>query len=397
MATDIFSLLFSSYKDYQKQSLIQANQRKSKVGDTTYSLSSVDYNPTTRAAKITFECTKQYRTVERYVTRNYEKHPVYSDWKYKTTYIKKNIKLTNENLEALNRHEDDLISDFAAEIIALLENDDMIPSWLRKEWLRRQWKDEVAKLDDKKNQKKREHAQAVSQANNEIEALKGAVKKAEKKARRPRKKLDRINRKIEKLRARKKSTKREQRLLKKQEKWGQICADVENQINNHLSKVRVIELQIGVLDENFKSDTQKLDNQAEALHQEYIASKKQIQPLITTFQQDNEFIPLKTFMGIKYEKIVGCYVIHNTEKNRYYVGQSKDVMKRLKTHFRGTVPNSMVFAEDYFSSQLKNKDDLYTVKVIRCQTKDELDATEREMIEYYDAYLHGYNGTSGNV
>jgi len=397
MALDIFSLLKSSYKNYQRQSLIEANQRKSKVGDTVYSLSSVDLNPTTRAAKITFECTKQYRTIERYVTSNYEKHPVYSDWKYKTTYIKKSVKLTNEALEALNQHEDDLVRDFAAEIIVFLGNEDLIPSWLRKEWLRKQWQNEVAKLNAEKGRITQEHTQAVAQANNEIKAIQDALKKTEKKAQKRRNRLDRIIRKIEKIRARKKSTKREQRLLKKQEKREQVCVDLENQMNSQLSEIQALERQIEALDKAFTTDTQKFDGQIRTLYQEYIASEKQIQPLLTSFRQDDEFIPLKTFMGLQYEKIVGCYVIHNTERDKYYVGQSKDVMKRLRTHFRGTVPNNMIFAEDYFSSQLKNKDDLFTVKVIRLQTKDELDATEKELIEYYDAYFHGYNGTSGNI
>ena len=42
------------------------------------------------------------------------------------------------------------------------------------------------------------------------------------------------------------------------------------------------------------------------------------------------------------------------------------------------------------------EDDVFEVKIFKCNTKDELDRTERELIEVYDAYGNGYNGTSGN-
>ena len=82
--------------------------------------------------------------------------------------------------------------------------------------------------------------------------------------------------------------------------------------------------------------------------------------------------------------------------DKYYVGQSKDVLKRLKQHFKGTVPHNIIFAEDYYSSTFGNKEDLFEVKIIPCDTKDELDKTEKNLIEKYDAWRSGYNGTSGN-
>ena len=112
---------------------------------------------------------------------------------------------------------------------------------------------------------------------------------------------------------------------------------------------------------------------------------------------DDSFIPLKKFVGTNYEKIVGCYVIRNTENNKYYVGQSKDVYKRItRDHFNGTKVKNIIFAEDYFKSNYENKDDIFEVKIIQLQTKDELDAKEKELIEEYDSFNSGYNGTSGN-
>lgn len=120
-------------------------------------------------------------------------------------------------------------------------------------------------------------------------------------------------------------------------------------------------------------------------------------PINITSSEVTGFIPLKNLIGMNYEKIIGCYVIHNIEKNKYYVGQSKDVIKRItKDHFTGTKVKNIIFAEDYFSSQFKNKDDLFEVKIIRCQTKDELYKLEKMLIEQYDSFNNGYNGTGGN-
>ncbi|MDR1673982.1 MAG: GIY-YIG nuclease family protein, partial [Oscillospiraceae bacterium] len=381
MANRIYFPIASIINDYHRRSLIESNQRKSKDGDTVYSLCSVDFNPTTRRAKVVVECTKQYRTIERYVTCQYQKYPVYSDWKYKTTNIKKNVRLTNENLEMLNQHEDELVREFSAEIIESLGDEDLIPSWLFQKWLHEKLIDETSKLDNKKHHIKREHLQTVEKSNNDIGDIQYTLEQTEKKAQKRRNSINKIIRKIEKIHIHKKSvlisiftffiysflnsSKRERYLTKKQEKLEQIYGDLENQINSQKSEISAIQSKIDLLGENVKAEIQELDKQVLSLNIEYGINIKQITPLLTSFEKDNDFIPLKVLCGMKYEKIVGCYIIHNTEKNKYYIGQSKDVMKRLKSHFKGTVPNNIIFAEDYFSSQLANKDDLFAVKVLR--------------------------------
>ncbi|RIA80580.1 hypothetical protein C1645_745140 [Glomus cerebriforme] len=57
--------------------------------------------------------------------------------------------------------------------------------------------------------------------------------------------------------------------------------------------------------------------------------------------------------------------------DKHYVGQSKDIGKRLNQHFSN--------GEVYF-----------------CQTKDELDGLEKQKIEEYNSFDGGYNGTGGN-
>jgi hypothetical protein len=71
-------------------------------------------------------------------------------------------------------------------------------------------------------------------------------------------------------------------------------------------------------------------------------------------------------------------------------------LRRLKQHFKGTVPNNVIFAEDYYTSLSYNKENLFEVKIISCQTKDELDQMEKQLITKYNAFEFGYNGTSGN-
>lgn len=43
------------------------------------------------------------------------------------------------------------------------------------------------------------------------------------------------------------------------------------------------------------------------------------------------------------------------------------------------------------------RDNLFEVRIIRCQTKDELDRTEKQLIFDYEAFTKGYNGTNGNT
>lgn len=100
---------------------------------------------------------------------------------------------------------------------------------------------------------------------------------------------------------------------------------------------------------------------------------------------------------MEYQKIIGCYIIRNKENKKCYVGQSKDVLKRIRQHFKGTIPNNVIFAEDYYCALSEIRDNLFEIKIIPCETKDELDRTEKQLIEDYDAFNNGYNGTSGNT
>lgn len=87
---------------------------------------------------------------------------------------------------------------------------------------------------------------------------------------------------------------------------------------------------------------------------------------------------------------MGCYVIHNTTNDMYYVGQSNHVPRRVNSHFTGK-GNPDIYADH------KNGDD-FEIRLIDIMTTDyrRLDDQERDLIEFYDAYKSGYNKTRGN-
>lgn len=86
----------------------------------------------------------------------------------------------------------------------------------------------------------------------------------------------------------------------------------------------------------------------------------------------------------------GIYVIWNTTKDKHYVGQSKNLGKRLNRHFNNGDVKNIVFAKDWYAG------DCFYYKYHLCQKKDELDSLEKEKIQEYNAFGKGYNSTSGN-
>lgn len=172
---------------------------------------------------------------------------------------------------------------------------------------------------------------------------------------------------------------------------------LESEINNKKENIALSNAKIDSYNKQIKQKEAEIKKKKEEIKLYYNRKIQDIKPLNNLVNNDESFVSLKMFSGLEYEKIVGCYIIHNKENDKYYVGQSKDILKRLKQHFKGTVPLNPIFAEDYYNSQYPNKDDLFEVKIIRCNTKDELDNTEKQLISDYDSWKNGYNGTSGNI
>ncbi len=82
----------------------------------------------------------------------------------------------------------------------------------------------------------------------------------------------------------------------------------------------------------------------------------------------------------------GIYIIHNTTKDKYYVGQSVNVIKRVNNHLKGK-GNGDVYADFKYGSNL-------TIQIIKCREED-LNALEKQCIQKYNACGLGYNKNKG--
>lgn len=86
----------------------------------------------------------------------------------------------------------------------------------------------------------------------------------------------------------------------------------------------------------------------------------------------------------------GVYILYNRRKKKYYVGQAENVLDRINQHFTGH-GNGDVYADYKYG-------DKFTIKTIPLKGSGylTLDALEKDTIEAYDAFEHGYNRNRGN-
>lgn len=347
------------------------------------------------------------------MTQNYEKYPIYSEWKIKEKSIKKILKLTNSELESLNTNEDVLIRMFAEEIIIELNNEEILPSWFIKAYLEKELNldlktidDELKDFVDNNNNKINNQLSNIDYYNTKIEQYKKILIKYQNKKNKIELKLNKIsNSKYNIFKSIFSlglynyliSNKRKNKINLKLVSYNNSIVELNKNIFDNNNKkiecresIKKYKLGINEKKENTKiKKITSLDN--------YKKKLSEVRPLLNIIPHDESFTMLKFLSGLEYEKIIGVYVIHNKEKDKYYVGQSKDVMKRIRQHFNGTTPKNIIFAEDYYNSQIENRDNIFEVKIIRCKTKDELDFIEKKLIYEYDALNNGYNSTSGNA
>lgn len=408
--TDIKRLM-SSFRQIdsnkERNMLLSSRSGGGKDGSTTTVLKKVEFDINTRKANITFLQTHSYRTIERYVTQNYEKYPIYSNWKIKEKTIKHSIKLDNFGLENLNRHSEPLIKEYAFDIISRIDEIDY-PSWFLIQCYRRAYEVEKNTLQDQINEcereyKKREKAYEEFKEDLERRNVVSLYESSQKKHDELLKQAERIQNFNKHLLRWLKiitlgvvnffiSEKRIEKLNKKAlcletatRQYKQLIQNAQNQEKDLVCKKAY-----------YDSEKQKLRDKIQSEYKKMADAIKEVEPLCLSSSNLNDFVALKTTIGIPYEKIIGCYIIRNKNNSKCYVGQSKDVHKRIKQHFHGLEPANIIFAEDYYLTEPKDRADLFEIKILRCETKDELDTMERDLIEIYDAYSNGYNGTSGN-
>jgi len=86
---------------------------------------------------------------------------------------------------------------------------------------------------------------------------------------------------------------------------------------------------------------------------------------------------------------VGIYIIHNQTKNKFYVGQAKQIFSRIKKHF-----DVSDLARDFLTG------DAMQIKFLTANELDDsyrLDHIEKTGIEIFNADTSGYNKTTGNI
>lgn len=99
----------------------------------------------------------------------------------------------------------------------------------------------------------------------------------------------------------------------------------------------------------------------------------------------NEF--LNTYVRYDFE---GVYIIHNISKDKYYVGQSINVVGRVRNHLKGK-GNGDVYAD------FKYGDNFEVILIALEDTEYQyLNDLERHCIAAYHAFEDGYNKNRGN-
>lgn len=129
--------------------------------------------------------------------------------------------------------------------------------------------------------------------------------------------------------------------------------------------------------------------------------RKKVKNTILNLTSGTQEIPAEEFMAMREVKegrrkisnqsdFTGIYIIHNVTKGMYYVGQSKNVLKRISAHFGGS-GNGDVYADLKYG-------DRFTVRAVPLAGSGyaNLDALERDAIQTYGACEHGYNKNKGN-
>lgn len=361
-----------------------------------YRLLSVEYITSTGRIKIYIQKEETYQTIERYYQRNYIKYPVYSA--PKTKYVKEtySMHLAGNVLENFRSHSpNDIVSALADRILGSLDIPNLYPSWLVKKWLH--FEMEVAEnyREGETKRVKNIYESKESRLLEELQEISKPFNKLHKKCSKFIVLIEIINREICELEALKNKSEKTKRRKRKALKLSAKAEQYQIEYREILKKYDVINNKLSNV------IAEKEDKLSE-IRKEYEQSKRKIDILlqkvvkVSGVQVSGEFFPIKLLSTRKPQKIKGCYVIRNTKNLKCYVGQSEDVLKRLRQHFHGTVPNNTIFAEDYYTTTEKDREDLFEYMILPLPKGTSLNSYEKELIEYYQAYTNGYNRTAGN-
>lgn len=178
----VMDYIFECREKTDLETMNRSTEIYSKESLPFYELIDVKFNSISRIAKLTFYKTVKYRTIEKYITRNYVRYPVYSEWKSKHSEIKKTVRLNNSDLENLVYNEDGLIKKFALEIVYKLNNPELFPSWYLREYYKNELSAIVNTINNDTATVTKNLKYQISQLENKIAELTKTKIKIEKKA-----------------------------------------------------------------------------------------------------------------------------------------------------------------------------------------------------------------------
>ena len=118
-------------------------------------------------------------------------------------------------------------------------------------------------------------------------------------------------------------------------------------------------------------------------------TKDQLKDKLKSQLNTKEWQPLESILKSADKGSTGIYVIYNKTKNKYYVGQAKQLFKRVRDHF---LVEEM--AKDFMTG------DNMQVKFLTANELDDsyrLDHVEKTGIELFESDKDGYNKTTGNL
>lgn len=118
-------------------------------------------------------------------------------------------------------------------------------------------------------------------------------------------------------------------------------------------------------------------------------TKESLRQTLQNQIEKKQWQPLNNILNTIDKGGMGLYVIYNATKNKYYVGQAKQIFKRIKEHFKVEE-----IAKDFLSG------DKMQVKILTANELDNdyrIDHIEKTTIEIFESDKTGYNKNTGII
>lgn len=403
------------YRDKYKECEISVV--KNKTPKVIRFVEQVEYKKDAQVFKVQIKISTLSPKIQRYIQRNYKRYPIYDT---KPSVSKRNVSGTieakGETLENLQNNNDTDISECAIEIARIIHHfyPEFTPSWYFKNIANQEYKKKrtdaynMAEDEKKNNFKNRKFIRYKIRGDKEkLSALLRNKNKVNKIIKRLEKKLEKAenptfatikkilslgiyhylvsSRRVEKLKSKlQEYTQLQNKIISIEEA---IRKELETDMADYKNSVNQYKEIFNSYQEKELQYSQERDEKAN--------NAKILPSKISDFGSEY-FIPLKTYLSLSNERVCGIYIIKNNKNNRCYVGQSKNVRKRiLSDHFEKLFPKNPHLTTDYFNTPESEREDLFSVRIIPCPSQ-ELDQKEAYYIDKYDAYESGYNETRGN-